>query len=96
MIGDLGDKLRRLRGEKHLTQETVARRIGISKASVAGYEAGTVTPSAEVLLALAHLYNVSSDYLLGLDNRNYINIDGLSTSQESLIRALVDQLKKVP
>lgn len=46
--------------------QEVAIRIGLAKSSYAGYEGGYRHPPMEKLIALAKLYQVSTDYLLGL------------------------------
>lgn len=61
----LGDRLRRLRHEKGLSLEEVARRIGMSFAALGAYERGERKPSMDRLERLARFYDVSVDYLLG-------------------------------
>ena len=59
------DKLKLLRTRHKMTQGEVAQRINIERSSIAKYEgAQGVMPSADVLLKLADLFNVSTDYLL--------------------------------
>ncbi|MBO6133812.1 MAG: helix-turn-helix transcriptional regulator, partial [Lachnospiraceae bacterium] len=70
MIKDLPEKLRELRTKHKYSQRALAQKIGVSPASIAAYESGDRTPSAENILAFAHIYHCSTDYLLG--NRNAI------------------------
>jgi HTH-type transcriptional regulator, competence development regulator len=61
----LGDRLRRLRLEKKLTQEELGKKINVTKVSISGYENGNRTPDTETLQKLADFFNVTTDYLLG-------------------------------
>lgn len=93
MIFDFGYRLKDLREKKNLTQSQVAARLGISKASVSGYENNVKTPSLEVLTRLASFYGVSTDYLLGLEHRRMLPINGLTPSQEEIIRRLLVEFR---
>lgn len=68
-----GSKLRSLREEKEWTQAYVGKAVGVSDRVIGYYEADNRFPKEErVLNALAELFNVSTDYLLGnTDLRNY-------------------------
>lgn len=57
--------LRQLRARASLTQDQVARRIGCHESAVSRWESGSRFPTAEDLLALADLFGVSTDFLLG-------------------------------
>lgn len=59
-------RLKELRLENNYSQNKVATHLGIRQQSYVRYENGTGEPSLEMLVALARLYNVSTDYLLGL------------------------------
>lgn len=62
----MGEKLKSLRIEKKLTQKQVADRIGLAISAVSSYESGTRYPSYDVLVKLARIFHVSTDYLLGM------------------------------
>ena len=52
-----------------LTQEELARRLGVSKGTVGNYESGARTPrKLDDLNSLADYFNVEIDYLLGRSN----------------------------
>lgn len=66
MLGkDFGERLRKLREERHLSQRELAIGIGIEIAQVSRYERGIVMPSAETLLALATFLRVGVGLLFG-------------------------------
>ena len=57
-----------LRREKNLTQQQVADYLKIDRSNYSKYERGKLEISIYMIRELAKLYNVSSDYLLGLEN----------------------------
>ncbi len=61
----LAQRLRELRARHNLTQDEVAHRIGCHESAVSRWEAGSRLPPCTDVLALAELYRVSCDYLLG-------------------------------
>ena len=93
MVLDIGFRLRELRRRKMMTQAQVAKRLDLSKTVISGYENSTKTPSVEVLIQLSILYDVSADYLLGLDNREMLYIGGLNDHQQELLELLVTEMR---
>ena len=61
----LAGRLRELRARRGLTQEQVARRLGCHESAVSRWENGSRFPTGEDLVALADLFAVSTDDLLG-------------------------------
>lgn len=57
-------KLRELRKQSGVTQEQLAFALGVSSRAVKYWEHGTCTPSVSSLLALAHYFNVSPEWLM--------------------------------
>lgn len=62
-----GKILKDLRIKKGLNQEDVAKYLGITQQSYGRYEKGTSEPNADGFAMLAKFYNVSADYLLGIN-----------------------------
>lgn len=60
----LSQRIKNLRQSKGLTQQELADKLSISRSTLAGYEAESKQPSYEVLLQIAHFFDVSTDYLL--------------------------------
>lgn len=90
----LSTRLRELRLKKELRQEQVAKLIGVNKNVIASYENDTKQPSFEILIRLANLYRVSTDYLLGQTNSRLVDISGLSEQEVALVCELVKSLAK--
>lgn len=61
----MGDRLRQLRLERHLSQEEVARQVGITRSAYSHYEINNRHPVYETLIKLAAFFNVSLDYIIG-------------------------------
>ena len=59
-------QLRELRKEKGISQEALARDLGVSKSTIGLYETGDTLPDAKTLHDLAVYFDVSADWLLGL------------------------------
>ena len=89
MIVDLSARLRQLRQDKHLQQKQVALLVGVSKAAISSYENDARQPPYDVLIRLANLYRVSTDYLLGRQDVRMLDISGLTTAEATAISNLV-------
>jgi len=61
----LASRLRELRARRGLTQDHVAKRLGCHESAVSRWESGSRFPTGEDLVALADLFEVSTDDLLG-------------------------------
>lgn len=91
---NMGDKLKSLRIEKKLTQKQVADRIGLAISAVSSYESGSRYPSYDVLIRLAHIFHVSTDYLLGMTDKRNVDVTGLSDDEIEVVSQLVEMLRK--
>lgn len=63
----LGEKIRRLRLLRGLTQEELAKRLGISELSIIHYEKGQRKPRIDILSKIAKILDVPIEYLLSED-----------------------------
>lgn len=63
----LGERLRDLRKRYDMTQEQVANKLKIVRSTYAYYETGKTSPDFDTVVRLAHLFNVTTDYLLDAD-----------------------------
>lgn len=64
----ISKKIKELRTRVGISQEALAKQLGLSVASVASYEIGRVTPSIDVLIKIADTFDVSVDYILARTN----------------------------
>jgi len=89
---NLGTRLKALRLEKCMTQSVVAQRVGVSKAMISSYELEQRSPSYEVLIKLAALFNVTTDYLLGVE-KVAMNYNGLTDKEVRAVVNIVELLR---
>lgn len=59
---NFGEKIKKLRKEKKLTQKQLADLAGVAISAISAYESGNRYPSYEVLINLSHIFHVSIDY----------------------------------
>lgn len=62
-------RIRDLREDADLTQEQIGKKINLPQRTYAYYESGERTIPPEVLIALAKVYNTTTDYILGLTDK---------------------------
>ena len=91
---DFSQRLRLLRRDKHLTQAQVAKRIGVTASMVSSYETDIRLPSYEVMLRIADLFGVSVDYLLGREEKRFLDISELTEEEATLVCDMVNILKR--
>jgi len=63
----LGEKIKELREEDGISQKELSRRVNITQASIARYELNLTEPKASDIKKICDYFNITSDYLLGLD-----------------------------
>lgn len=67
--------------------------IGLAISAVSSYESGSRYPSYDVLVKLARIFHVSTDYLLGMTNKRNIDVSDLDDDEIELVSQLVDKLR---
>jgi len=93
-VYDFGLRLAALRKKRGLSQNDVAKRIDVNKATISAYERNITMPSVETLKTLAILYNSSVDYMLGFADRTQIFIDDLSLNQQDFVLDVLKQVRE--
>lgn len=63
----LGEKIKKLRTDNHWTQEHFAEMMGVSPQAVSRWETDSSMPDISMIAPIAYTFNVSCDYLLGVD-----------------------------
>ncbi|MGN0535201.1 MAG: helix-turn-helix domain-containing protein [Eubacterium sp.] len=66
-------RIKQLRQEQGKTQTVISELIGIDQSYYSKYERGAQDISLDVVIALADLYNVSVDYIIGRSDKKEIN-----------------------
>lgn len=91
---DFGNKLKELRNQNKMTQQQLAVQIGVSKSVISYYELQERIPSPEILLKLASVFHVSTDYLLGVSNDKVLDVSGLDEEDIAVLSSMVSLLRK--
>ncbi|MBO5731766.1 MAG: helix-turn-helix transcriptional regulator [Treponema sp.] len=89
----LNERIKQLRLERGLSQVDLARQLSVSKQSVSNWENDNILPSIEMLVKLSHIFSVSTDFLLGEDDRLYLEITGLNQTQLTHIQQIIDDIR---
>ena len=90
---NFGDILRQLRKANNLTQQELGNRIGLSKAVISKYENCIGYPTFDILIKIANYFNVTTDFLLGVEKGKTINVSDLNDSQIDIICNLIEEFK---
>lgn len=89
---NIGERISQLRKQHQLSQDDLAKKVGVSRTIIGNYERASNTPSIEVLLKLAKAFNVSVDYLVGEGQISNFDKDMLKRLED--IELLDDQTKE--
>ena len=90
----VGKRIKELRSARGMTQSELAKKIRVTTSAVSSYEVTERQPSYDVLIKVAYLFNVTTDYLLGLDGKDMLDITGLCTMQRESVQRLVETYQK--
>jgi len=91
----LSEKIKLLRERVGLTQSDLARSLGLTRSSVNAWEMGLSVPSTQYIVELAKAFDVSTDYLLGMENSATISVEGLSEKKVAVLVELARHLREV-
>ena len=90
----LGQRINELRTAFGWSQVQLAQKLNISKQTVSNWENENIQPSIEMLVRLARLFRVSTDYLLGLEELEKINVAGLPVSFVAHLAQIIDDYRE--
>ena len=88
----LNERIRKLRQERNWSQVDLAKMLNVTKQSVSNWENDNIQPSIEMLVKLARVFSVSTDYILGLEERRYLEVTGLTDEEMSHIQLVIRDL----
>lgn len=89
----IAEKVKKLREQKGLSQAELARQLGITRSSVNAWEMGISVPSTQYIVDLAGVFEISTDYLLGVDSSSTVSVAGLTDSDILLVHSIIEHLK---
>ncbi len=88
----LGDIVKKLRLSHNYSQVQLANALSVSKQTVSNWENNNILPSIDMLIKLSDFFSVSTDYLLELDSRKYIEVTGLTDTQLAHIQQIIKDI----
>lgn len=91
---DFGNILKTQRLKADMTQAQLAQKLGITKSVISAYETGLRLPSYDILIHIAKLFNVSTDFLLGVENQQNVDFSGLSQEEVDALMNLIRAMKR--
>lgn len=91
---DFGNILKTQRLKADMTQAQLAQKLGITKSVISAYETGLRLPSYDILIHIAKLFNVSTDFLLGVENKQNVDFSGLSQEEVDALMNLIRAMKR--
>ncbi len=96
MVYGLGERLQQKRTCLKISQKEASMAVGVSASIISNYESGERTPSVEVLMALANLYQCSVDYLLGVEktSNSFIDVSMLDEEQRTRLQYFLSSINK--
>lgn len=65
-----GNRLKQLRTEKELTQSQLSTILETAKSNISKYESDNIEPNLATLNRLSRYFNVSTDFLLGIESKS--------------------------
>ncbi len=90
---DFCNRLKQLRLQAGLTQLQLAQQLGLTKSMISFYELSERAPSPDILIRLSQIFHVSTDYLLGLESREVLDVSGLLPEDIAHLKALANSLR---
>lgn len=94
MIYGLYDKIKSLRVHFGMSQVQLAERLGVTKSAVNAWENGTNSPSISYIVKLAQIFGISTDYLLGVNERLTVDITDLDDLQKQAVTLMITLFKR--
>lgn len=67
-LNKIADRLKEIRAELKLSQEKFGQKLLVSQDTVSLWETGKSLPSVETIILICEKYEISADYLLGLED----------------------------
>ncbi len=86
----VADRIKQLREQNNMTQAELARKLHITRSAVNSWEMGISVPSTTLLMDLANLFHVSTDFLLGMQKTSTIDVSQLNDREVLLLQGLIE------
>lgn len=90
----IGDRIKQLRTDAKMTQPELAAKLEVTRSAVATYENNTRQPSFHILVRIAEIFHVSTDYLLLGSRDDSLDVSGLTIEQKAILVNLIKNFKE--
>lgn len=91
---ETGSRIAKLRIRSGLSQSKLAKAMKTNVSTIKKWENGISIPTVDHILDLANLFKVTSDYLLCLDDKPVMVLDGFSQSEIDFLNDIVQALRR--
>lgn len=91
---DFGNRLKTLRLQYNMTQAELAQKLGLTKSVISAYETSLRMPSYDILICISRIFKVSTDFLLGIEKKQEIDLSGLTEDETFALLELIKAMKK--
>ncbi|MBE7025125.1 MAG: helix-turn-helix transcriptional regulator [Ruminococcaceae bacterium] len=88
----LNERLKELRQRDSISQNQLAKKMELTRATINAWEMGISYPNAQSLIMLAKHFKVSVDYILGITNNEMVDISALNETEKRMICEMVQYL----
>lgn len=88
------ERIKELRLSLGINQVQFAKKLNVTKQCVSNWENANLQPSIDMLIRIAQTFSVSTDYLLGLNDKPTLSAEGLTSEQILHLRAIIDDIRK--
>ena len=89
----LGQRIAELRLGFGWRQVDLAQHLGVAKQTVSNWENENIQPSVEMLVRLSKTFNVTTDYMLGLESTPRLSVEGLPVNVIAHISQLIEDYR---
>lgn len=83
---EFGDKLKKLREKRNMTQRELANLLFLKQSSISDYENNKSIPNGDIIKKISSIFDVSANYLLEIPDKN-------DTKLDSTIKETIEELK---
>lgn len=90
----ISSTIKTLRANMGLSQAALAKKLGVTRASVNAWEMDVSSPTAQYIAEMARLFHTSTDFILGLESEEKIVLRGMSEEEKHLVYNLVEYISK--
>ncbi len=94
----ISERIKMLREKAGYSQSKLAAKLDVSRSAVNAWEMGFSAPTTQYIVAMARLFHVSSDFILGIEQDYMLRLDHYTEEELSLIYSLIryiDQSKNL-